>query len=171
MSPFNSMALSHHAAVQFHRPDLKIRGFMLDISRNKVPTLKTAIALVDLLASFKYNQLQLYIEHTFAYQHHREVWDKADPFTGTEILLLDAHCRKRFIDLVPNQSSCGHLHKFLMHKRYEALAECPEGVDFGVRPSGSRDAPFSLCPTDPRSLDFVSGLYGARFRQKFCTRG
>ena len=125
----------------------------------KRPTLVAAKKLVDLLTSLKYNQLQLYIEHTFAYQHHKEVWEKADPFTGAEILSLDAYCRARFIELVPNQNSCGHLHKFLIHKRYEGLAECPEGVDFGPRPSGPRDAPFSLCPTDARSLDFVSGLY------------
>lgn len=117
-------------------PDLKIRGYMLDISRNKVPTLAAAKELVDLLASLKFNQLQLYTEHTFAYQHHQEVWEDSDPFTGADILELDAYCRAKFVALVPNQQSCGHLHKFLVHKRYEGLAECPEGVDFGPRPSG-----------------------------------
>ena len=42
------------------------RAYMLDISRDKVPTMSTLRLLVELLARFGYNQLQLYIEHTFA---------------------------------------------------------------------------------------------------------
>src|SRR5262249_6108843 len=53
-------------------PDLLVRGVMLDISRDKVPTMATLRELVDRLASWKINQLQLYIEHTFAYPSHSE---------------------------------------------------------------------------------------------------
>src|SRR5262245_13805601 len=49
-------------------PELGVRGVMLDISRDKVPTLATLKGLVDLLASWKVNQFQLYMEHTFAYR-------------------------------------------------------------------------------------------------------
>ena len=52
-------------------PDFPNRGFMLDVSRDKVPQLETLFWLVDLMASFKMNQLQLYMEHTFAYSDHR----------------------------------------------------------------------------------------------------
>lgn len=51
-------------------PDFHARGVMLDISRDRVPTLQTLFELVDRLASWKINQLQLYIEHTFAYHSH-----------------------------------------------------------------------------------------------------
>ncbi len=54
-------------------PDFSARGVMLDISRDKVPTMDTLFSLIDLLASWKVNQFQLYIEHTFAYHNHREV--------------------------------------------------------------------------------------------------
>ena len=37
---------------------------MLDISRDKVPTMATLFHLIDRLAGWKINQLQLYIEHT-----------------------------------------------------------------------------------------------------------
>src|SRR5690606_11763612 len=90
------------------RPDFVDRGVMLDVSRDKVPTMETLYRLVDRLASWKINQLQLYTEHTFAYRHHPEVWAKASPLTGEEILRLDAYCRERFIELVPNQNSFGH---------------------------------------------------------------
>ena len=37
-----------------------VRSYMLDISRDKVPTLGTLKQLVDILARFDYNQFQLY---------------------------------------------------------------------------------------------------------------
>ena len=43
-------------------PDLKIRGVMVDISRAKVPTLKTLKEMVDLFSDLKYNHLELYVE-------------------------------------------------------------------------------------------------------------
>ena len=49
-------------------PDLPVRGVMLDVSRDKVPTMQTLRDLVDRLASWKVNQVQLYVEHTFAYR-------------------------------------------------------------------------------------------------------
>lgn len=138
-------------------PDIAARGVMLDISRDKVPTLASVYALVERLASWKINQFQLYMEHTFAYQQHREVWEQASPFTGDEILALDAYCRERHIELVPNQNSFGHLHRWFEHERYVPLAEITGGFDtpWGFRLDGS----FSLCPGDPASLDFVRGLF------------
>ncbi|CAG0973678.1 partial N,N'-diacetylchitobiase, partial [Gammaproteobacteria bacterium] len=58
-------------------PDVAIRGVMLDISRDKVPSFSTLAELVDRLASWKLNQLELYTEHTFAYTGHEEVWENA----------------------------------------------------------------------------------------------
>jgi N-acetyl-beta-hexosaminidase len=43
-------------------PDFPTRGVMLGVSRDKVPTMGTVFELVDLLASWKINQLQLYIK-------------------------------------------------------------------------------------------------------------
>ena len=128
-------------------PDFPSRGVMLDISRDKVPTLETLFALIDELAEWKINHLELYTEHTFAYRNHREVWAQASPMTGEDILRLDAYCRERFIELVPNQNSFGHMHRWLKLPRYRHLAECPDGFDW---PWGGRsDEPFSLNPTDP----------------------
>src|SRR5512140_1870886 len=47
-------------------PDFPARGVMLDISRDRVPQMNTLYELVDRLAGWKVNQLQLYTEHTFA---------------------------------------------------------------------------------------------------------
>lgn len=138
------------------QPDFPNRGVMLDISRDKVPTMQTLFNLVDMLASWKINQLQLYMEHTFTYRNHREVWQNASPMTEQEIIELDAYCRERCIELVPNQNSFGHLRPWLIHDRYRDLAECPNGCDTIW---GHFDQPFTLNPSDPRSLALIEELY------------
>lgn len=137
-------------------PDFAARGVMLDVSRDRVPTMESLLELVDRLAGWKINQLQLYTEHTFAYQRHPEVWADASPFTGEEILLLDAFCRERFIELVPNQNTFGHLTRWLVHEPYRALAETHDEFDtpWGITMTG----PFSLCPGDPGSIALVRDM-------------
>jgi len=137
-------------------PDFPARGVMLDISRDKVPTMETLYHLVDLLAEWKINQFQLYTEHTFAYLAHPVVWAKASPMTGEQIMALDAYCRERFIELVPNQNSFGHMERWLTHSKYRGMAEAPQGCDTIW---GHFDHPFSLCPGDPRTIPFLRGLY------------
>lgn len=139
-------------------PNFPVRGVMLDISRDKVPTTNTLLSLIDRLVSWKINQLQLYVEHTFAYAGHEEIWQNSSPLTSQDIHRIEAHCRSRFIELVPNQSSFGHMERWLRHPRYLPLAEAADGADtpWGFRWKG----PFSLCPTDPRALELLSDLYG-----------
>lgn len=138
-------------------PDFPVRGFMLDISRDRVPTMATLLALIDRLAEWKINHLQLYIEHTFAYPGHPVVWQQASPLAGAEILQLDTYCRERFIDLVPNQASFGHMERWLKHPAYRPLAESPNGW---ISSSGnSIPHPFTLNPLHPGSLELVAGLY------------
>ena len=139
-------------------PDFPARGVMLDISRDKVPTMATLFGLVDRLAGLKINQLQLYTEHAFAYSGHEEVWGRSSPVTGEEMRALDAYCRGRCVELVPNQNSFGHLERWLALPRYQGLAELPQGgapLPWG----GVHEKPTSLCPTDPRSMAFLAGLY------------
>ncbi len=138
-------------------PSFARRGVMLDISRDKVPTLATTLALVDLLASLKINELQLYMEHTFAYAGHEKVWEKASPFHGAEIAELDRYCRERHVDLVPNQNSFGHMQRWLAFEPYRSdLAEAPNGFEHDWNPTRE---PYGLCPTEPKSLAFLNGLY------------
>jgi hexosaminidase len=137
-------------------PDFASRGVMLDVSRDKVPTLETLFALIDQLAALKINHVELYTEHTFAYRRHREVWAQSGAYTGEDMLLLDAYCRERFMELVPNQNSFGHLGRWLNLPAYRDLAEAPDGFDF---PWGRSQGPFSLNPSDPRSLQLLAGWY------------
>lgn len=137
-------------------PDFPNRGIMFDVTRDRVPTMETLYELVDFLAALKLNQLQLYTEHTFAYRGHEIVWQDSSPMTGEEILALDAYCRERFIELVPNQNSFGHMHRWLKHEKYVHLAEDPEGMEHSF--SIHRE-PFSLAPMEPGSLALIEDLF------------
>ena len=55
-------------------PHFKYRGYFYDITRGKMPTLDSLKELVDRLSFYKINQLQLYMEYTFAFKKHSEVW-------------------------------------------------------------------------------------------------
>lgn len=138
-------------------PDFAVRGVMLDISRDKVPTMATLFTLVDDLAAWKINYLELYTEHTFAYRNHRTVWDKASPMTSEEIRQLDLHCRERFIELVPNQNSFGHFERWFKHAGYRHLSECPDGFEYPWGESSPHGS--SLCPGDPGSIRLLDELY------------
>ncbi|MGC9450783.1 MAG: beta-N-acetylhexosaminidase [Oceanipulchritudo sp.] len=138
-------------------PDLAVRGYMLDISRCKVPRMDHLFRLVDLLSLFKYNQLQLYTEHTFAYEGHERVWAAASPMTPEEIRQLDARCGECGIELVPNQNALGHMERWLRYPEYHYLAESPGGFHHpfqGWLPYGT-----VLYP-DGEAVSFIDGLLG-----------
>jgi len=140
-------------------PDFERRGVMLDCSRDRVPQMKTLYALIDLLASWKINELQLYIEHTFAYAGHESVWEHASPFTASDMRALVDYCKQRYIDLVPCQSSLGHMERWLKHPQYQHLAETPDGFVPHWETLGIVRPPATLDPNDEGSLDLVAGLF------------
>lgn len=104
-------------------PYFKNRGYFADITRGKVPTLETLKKLADKLSFYKVNQMQLYIEHTFAFEEMSEVWRDKDPITAEEILILDEYCKNRHIELIPSLATFGHLYEVLRTKSYEDLCE------------------------------------------------
>ncbi len=143
-------------------PDYPVRGVMLDISRDRVATMETLRRLIELWAELKYNQVQLYTEHTFAYPAHEAVWRDASPLTAAEIEELDRYCRARGIELAANQNSFGHMERWLRHPRYRPLAETTGGF---LDPWGGwRTEPTTLNPLDPRSLELLCGLYDELLR-------
>jgi hypothetical protein len=138
-------------------PAFPVRGVMLDVSRDRVPTLASLLEAAELLASWKVNHLQLYTEHTFAYEGHEAVWEGWSPVTPGEVELLDRRCGELGIELTPNQNCFGHLTRWLVHEPYTALAETLGPWDFFGH---HREEPFSLCPVDPRSRALVQDLLG-----------
>lgn len=149
------------------QPDFAARGLMIDISRNKIPKLETLFRIVDFMADLKLNQLQLYIEGSpFAYESFPQVWELETPITGEEILQLDAYCQERYIELVPNQNSFGHMEGWLTRPEFNALAEIPEGFmlpenmyDSDMYPEGLFMHPGTFHTENPEVLQLLATMY------------
>lgn len=137
-------------------PAFARRGFMLDISRCKIPTMETFSQLVKELAAFRFNELQLYTEHTFAYAGHEIVWRDSSPITPGELLQIQAWCQEAGITLVPNQNSFGHFERWLKHAEYQRFAESPDGF---VTPWGDHRSVGSVLEPSAGSAALIYDLH------------
>ena len=133
-------------------PDLSIRGYLLDISRDKIPTMKTLMRLIDSLADLKYNHFELYVEgFSFLYPSFESLYTDETPITIQEFKVLERYCEQRCIDFVPNHNGLGHMSAWLEKPQFKELAAIEEGMFmWGAHRNAS-----TLNPLDPRSLDLV----------------
>ncbi len=131
-------------------PAIKVRGYMLDISRGRLPKLPYLKKLVDRLADLRYNQFQLYIESlVYEYKGLEQYLVDRDVLTCAEIQELDAYCKERFMELVPNQNGLGHMQPWI---------ELPDFAHLGI----NRDDEWpttTVNPLDPGSLELVERIY------------
>ncbi|HET6442585.1 MAG TPA: glycoside hydrolase family 20 zincin-like fold domain-containing protein [Phycisphaerae bacterium] len=132
-------------------PDLARRGVYHDCSRGKVPTLETLKALVERLARWKVNELELYVENVFTFRRHPAIGRGYSPFTADEVRALADHCRAHHVRLVGSLASFGHMEKILALPAYQHLGEL---AGYRGWPSGT-----TLCPTDPGSIALLADLY------------
>lgn len=139
------------------KPYFKNRGFFHDTTRGKVPTLETLKQLVDKAAFYKINQIQLYIEHTFAFKGMSEVWLDKDPLTSEEILILDMYCKKRNVELIPSLSTFGHLYEVLRTKSFCNLCEM-DGMEEDKYSFYERMAHHTLDVSNEESLKLVESM-------------
>ncbi|MEY2473047.1 MAG: hexosaminidase [Actinomycetota bacterium] len=138
-------------------PAIAVRGVMLDVSRCRVPTLDTLKALLARLASWKINHVELYLEHTFAYAGHEEVWRDASAYTADELRELDDFADAVGIELTGQQNCLGHMERWLKHDRYRALAISPDGF---TAPWGEKRGPSTADPDNPATLALARDLFG-----------
>lgn len=139
-------------------PALSVRGIMLDIGRDKIPSMETLKGLIDLFASMRINHLQLYMEgFSFDYEDFHYLFTNETPVTPEEFRELSQYARAHFIDLVPNQNVLGHMEKWLEKPQFRSLAECEDGYIFENlfwRP------PMTLDVRDSRSFELAETLLG-----------
>ncbi len=104
-------------------PALRRRGFLLDISRGKVPRPETIRWLLGVLARLRYNELFLYTEHTFRFEKHPEIGAGSGGYSAAEIRELDTCARECGVELVPCLQTFGHFRRILEKAPYRHLAE------------------------------------------------
>ncbi len=111
----------------YDEPDLPVRGVLIDISRNKIPTLSTLQSMVSNLARLKLNHLELYVEgRSLEFPSQAHHYHDA-PLTLDTYQKLDDYCHLYGIDLVGNMNTFGHMSDWLSLKDYHSLSECPNG--------------------------------------------
>jgi len=146
------------------KPQFARRGYMLDISRCKMQKPETIKTLIDMLSLLKYNEFQLYMESfCFKYSAYPKYTEDFDCLTAEDIRELDAYCRERFIDLVPNQNCFGHMSHWLGQPEFSHL----ELTDGETKSS-------TLNPLLPESFEFVTNLFDSllpHFSSKYVNVG
>lgn len=149
-------------------PTYQIRGYYLDATRGRVPTLAWLKQWADKLCLYKYNQLQLYIEHTFAFDGMSETWRGSSPLTPADILEFDQYCANLGIELVPSVSTFGHQYVAMRTQELRELGEFPEDAD---RPFSfiERMRHHTLNVADDRSFAFSTQLVDS-YLQLFRTK-
>lgn len=149
-------------------PAYQIRGYYLDATRGRVPTLAWLKQWADKICLYKYNQLQLYIEHTFAFDGMSETWRGSSPLTPADILEFDQYCANLGIELVPSVSTFGHQYVAMRTQELRELGEFPEDAD---RPFSfiERMRHHTLNVADDRSFAFSTQLVDS-YLQLFRTK-
>lgn len=138
------------------KPDLKVRGLMLDISRAKVLNVSSIKKIIDLIAELKYNHLELYVEgFSYEYKNIKEALADKNYLTQEEYLEVEKYAIEKYIDFVPNQNGFGHMSDWLALDKFKELAECPDGFEIW----GSKRPPSTLDPTNPKSFELVNQMY------------
>lgn len=138
------------------KPDLNVRGFMHDISRNKVPKVETIKYIIDVMSDLKMNHLELYVEgFSFEYVSFPQYLEKNCYITRKEYKELEKYANEHFIDLVPNQNGFGHMQEWLAKEEFKDLAEAPDGIHLW----GTHRPPSTLNANDPRSLELIKKMY------------
>ncbi|MBQ2889069.1 MAG: family 20 glycosylhydrolase [Clostridia bacterium] len=133
------------------KPDFKKRGIMLDVSRGRIQKPETIKLLIDIMADMKYNELQLYFDNVvFEYKSMSKYYKNGEVLTVEDIKELQKYCSERFIELVPNQNSLGHMQGWIEKEEFRPL-----GI---TRDDGKISC--TVNPLLPESIELVDRLYG-----------
>ncbi len=139
------------------KPDFSYRGFYHDVTRGKIPTVETVKKLIDDMAYYKLNSLQLYVEHVFEFDQTKDLQPYTGYLTGEEMEELDAYCKENFIEFIPSLSTFGHLYELLQQPKYHHLR-----VLDGFEPSSNfwneRMAHHTIDPTQDESIEVIKSL-------------
>lgn len=141
------------------KPDFSHRGFYHDVTRGRIPTVETLKKLIDDMAYYKLNSLQLYVEHVFPFKETEGLIEKTGCMTPEEMKELEAYCEENFITFIPSLSTFGHMFEILNQPRYKHLAILDT---YEADPNFWRDrmAHHTINPLKPESIEVVRSLIG-----------
>ncbi len=138
-------------------PDMRCRGFYHDVTRGKVPTVETLKGLIDKMAYYKMNELQLYIEHTFPFKELGDDVEKFGYLTPEEIKEIDDYCYDNFIEHVPSIATFGHLFELLQKDEYRHL-QAVDNYESDRVFWMERMSHHTIDPKNPESIEVIKSL-------------
>ncbi len=138
-------------------PDFTERGLYHDVTRGRVPTLKQLCHITDMLAYYKINHLQLYIEDAYEFVEYEGVMSAKDVLTAEEIIALDDYCYENFIELVPSIATFGHLYNLLQSEKYRHLCELADYTPSQVYWL-EKMAHHTIDVSNPESIELIKSL-------------
>lgn len=138
-------------------PDFECRGFYHDVTRGKIPKVETIKKLIDDMAYYKLNCLQLYVEHTFDFVEYQGIKERTGYLTADEIREIDEYCNLNFIEFIPSLSTFGHLYELLQKDEYKHLQEIEnfENKEFYWE---DRMMHHTIDPTNNESFELITSL-------------
>jgi len=151
------------------KPDFEYRGFYHDVTRGKIPKVETIKALIDKMAFYKLNSLQLYVEHTFEFEECKELNEKTGCLTKDEIEEIDRYCYEHFIEFIPSIATFGHMYEILQQDKYchlRVLNDFEEAENFWH----SRMQHHTIDPLQEESIELVKSLinqYVPHFKSEY----
>ena len=136
------------------QPRLSLRGYLLDISRDKLPTMASLREIIDAMMLLKLNHLELYGEGFSQRLPSFPDLPYDEALSMAEFEDLQAYARIRGIDLVPNINTFGHMTKWLALPKYSHLAESPSGFSL----EGYPFPPSTLDPLQAESQELAKQI-------------
>lgn len=138
-------------------PDFEYRGFYHDITRGKIPKVETIKNLIDVMAYYKLNALQLYVEHVFEFAEIKELIKKSGYITAEELKEIGEYCKDNFIEFTPSLSTFGHMYEILEMDKYKhlrVLKDYNAGPNFWL----ARMMHHTIDPLNEESFSLVTSL-------------
>ena len=151
------------------KPGNKYRGFYHDVTRGRVPTVETLKKLIDNMAYYKLNSLQLYVEHAFPFKEMYGTLNESEYLSPGEIREIDEYCCENFIDLIPSLATCGHMYDILQLPENAHLREI-ENYEPEYTFWYERMLHHTLDPENPESLELSKSRidqYIPHFRSEY----
>lgn len=150
-----------HAEIQCvhieDEPDFEYRGFYHDITRGKIPKVETIKNLIDIMAYYKLNALQLYVEHVFEFKETKELVKEKGCITPEEIIEIREYCKENFVEFTPSLATFGHMYEILELDKYKHLRVAK---DFEACPNYwlSRMLHHTIDPLNDESIELVTSF-------------
>lgn len=138
-------------------PDFAYRGFYHDATRGKVPTVENMKWLIDQMAYYKMNSLQLYVEHVYEFEETKDLIGETGYLSAAELKELDAYCKENFIEFIPSLSTFGHLFELLNQKKYSHL-KVMKGYEAKPNRWVDRMGHHTIDPLQEESIEVVKSL-------------